>query len=263
MDTKLRKMLTSGTKPHQLKHQTKDSGLKDYRNFVALINPDRRDAFSIQKGDRRLAMIEASDQYSKLAVEEGRTTAEERKEYFAALWGAVEDEASLEWLARYLVYDVHLDDWNPEDIPQTRIRTEQQELNVCPVLRFLQLWQSGDDDPYDLYYVERVQRKDAQGIVVGEFEERTLPLKPMAPWEASQPGHPDPWYKATNLFSAFKDWCRKTGASTAGTSSENAFTQRLAKYVTDTDKPAKNPQGIGFKRRTKHGARYWMCTDSN
>jgi hypothetical protein len=239
MAPRLKQLLTSGTKSHQLKHQTADSHVKDYRNFVALINPDRKNAFKIESGDRRFAMIEASDKYSKLAVDEGRIGVEERKQYFAELWRSVEDEESVEWLVRYLALDVDLNGWTPEDIPNTKVRVELQELNVCPILKFLRVWR--DQTDYELFYVEAVETK-------GIWEDTKRPLESCGALE-----HPR-LYKVVNLLSAFKDWCHKTGAGTDAIS-ENAFAQKLSKYVHDE---SKNPMRFLHKKISKHGKRYWM-----
>jgi hypothetical protein len=243
MGPRLKQLLTSGTKSHQLKHQTADSHVKDYRNFVALINPDRKNAFKIESGDRRFAMIEASDRYSKLALDEGRISAGERKEYFAELWRSVEDEDSVQWLVRYLSFDVDLNGWTPEDIPNTKVRTELQELNVCPILRFLRVWRDQPADDYELFYVQAVETK-------GIWEDTKHPLESCGPLEKPR------LYKVANLLSAFKDWCQKSAAgSDMIRLSENAFAQTLAKYVQNA---TNNPMRIVHKKLIKVGTRYWM-----
>jgi hypothetical protein len=243
-------MLTSGTKSHHLKHETKDSRVKDYRNFVALINPESKDAFTIEQGDRRFAMIEGGDKYSKKALDENKISAHERKAYFVELWKAVEDDASVQWLARYLVYDVYLGGgWTPEDIPTTRVRTEQQELNICPVHRFLLVWKAqstqtvGEANDCDLFYQDKHQNQD------GEWLDCTYALESWHPGNQKQ-------YKAMNLHDAFVGWCKRTGASTSGASNLNAFGQKLSRHLYEE---TKNPHGILHKKSTKRGVRYWMA----
>jgi hypothetical protein len=251
---KLRSILTSSTKDHQLKHQTKDSSMPDYRNFVACVNPDRSDAFNIEIGDRRLAMFEGRDKYSKLAWDEGRITGEERTQYFGALMEAIDDKASLQWLARYLVFDVDLSHWDRENIPRTRVRIEQQELNVCPVLRFVQTWraQTAPND-CDLCYSDHVKNQD------GVLQEQTKALQADKP---NPLGNISNQYKASDLFNAFSSWCKREGTAMVGFANVNSFTQKLSKFTKDEDDPAKTPQGIVSKKRTNAGARYWLRVGS-
>jgi hypothetical protein len=246
----LLRMLTSGTKGHTIKHQTKNSCVKDYRNFVALINPENKDAFDIQQGDRRLAMIQGSDAYSKRAQDENKITADTRKRYFAKLWQAIEDEACVQWIARYFVHDVCLDDWAPEDIPKTRVRAEQQELNACPVLRFLEVWQAqSEENGYALFYDKQVPKTNIHGVNQSAFEEESRPL------EASPSIQERRFYAPADVFQAFKYWCKKTGASTPGASNVNNFGQKLAKYLYDD---TKSPDGILHKKKLKTGYLYWI-----
>jgi hypothetical protein len=243
MGPRLKQLLTSGTKSHQLKHQTADSHVKDYRNFVALINPDRKNAFKIESGDRRFAMIEASDKYSKLALDEGRIGVDERKQYFAELWRSVEDETSVQWLVRYLAFDVDLNGWTPEDIPNTKVRVEQQELNVCPILCFLRVWRDQPAFDYELFYVELVETK-------GVWEDTKRPLESCGSLEKPR------LYKVANLLSAFKDWCQKSAAGSDMIKlGENAFAQTLAKYVHNA---TNDPLRIVQKKFINTGTRYWM-----
>jgi hypothetical protein len=245
------RMLTSGTKGHTLKHQTKDSCVKDYRNFVALINPENRDAFVIQQGDRRFAMIEGSDAYSKRAQDEGRIAADVRKAYFANLWRAIEDEACMRWIARYFVHDVRLDGWTPEDIPETEIRNEQQMLNGCSVLSFLEVWQMQADGS-DLIYTKLVPKKDADGVIQDAHQEEKRTLRANYAFNPSAAGY---LYKPMEVFEAFRDWCKRTNASTTGVGNLNAFGQKLKKYTHDE---TTCPTGVLYKRKTNSGQQYWV-----
>ena len=175
-----------------------------------------------------------------------RITRKEKTAYMEALWRAIEDEACVQWIARYLVYDVDLRDWSPEDIPQTRVRSEQQELNVCPVRRFVESWQS---DEGQLYYTDRVAKKDAMGwdanCFTGTYVEQTHKLEADA----------NTGYNVSNLFSAFKFMCKNAGLSMCGISNANVFAQRLAKYLHD----GKHDRIPGFqKKRESRGVRYYM-----
>jgi uncharacterized Ntn-hydrolase superfamily protein len=244
-----KRMVTGGTKAHMLKHQTKDSCMKDFRNWVALVNLENKDKFTVAPGDRRVTMIEGSDAYSKRAQDEKRITEAQRKLYFEELWRAIEDESTVQWIARYLVHDVCLEDWAPEDIPKTQIRDDQQALHACSVQRFLEVWQSQTGGEHDLFFKKQVPKKDAHGVEQDGFQEETRPLK-MSPHIGA-----NHQYKPSDVFDAFRDWCKRANARMSGATDVNSFTQALRKYTHDK---ATRPQGILHKKRTNAGTLYWV-----
>jgi hypothetical protein len=83
--------------------------IRDHRNFVSIPNE------TIYQGDGKCAVIRASDRYTWLAVDNGKISADVRCAYIAALWAAVDDELSVQWIARFL-RDVKFDGWHPRMI---------------------------------------------------------------------------------------------------------------------------------------------------
>ena len=201
-------------------------------------------------------MIEGSDAYSQRAQDENRVTAEKRREKFDELVQAINDETSVQWLARYLVHDVCLDNWNPEDIPKTKIRCEQQELTVCAVQRFLMAWQaqSEEDHDYVLFYMKEVPKTDIHGRNQMAFEEERRPL------EASPSIEEKRVFKPVDVFYAFKGWGKKTGADTLGVPNLNVFGHKLSMYLYDE---TRSPGGILHKEKRNTGIVYWILKASS
>ena len=115
--------------------------VNDFRSFVCCTN--NADAFKITEGDRRFFCLEASDRYSQRAVDEGRCTATERREYMQKLDKTKNDDEVAYAFFRYMM-SLDLSRFTVEEVFQTELHKEQKSHNECAVKQFLQAVKCGE-----------------------------------------------------------------------------------------------------------------------
>ena len=137
---KLKSLITEGTMRVEPKG-VNAFAVNDHRAFVLCTN--NRDALKICPGSRRFLCLEAGDDLSQKAVDEGRMDKQVRQQYMSRLDDTKNDDEVAYAFFRYCMR-LDLSHFHVGDVPRTELFREQRGHNECIVKLFLEQVKSGE-----------------------------------------------------------------------------------------------------------------------
>jgi len=137
---KLKSLITEGTMRVEPKG-VNAFAMNDHRAFVMCTN--NRDSLKICPGSRRFFCLEANDDLSQKAVDEGRMDRQTRNQYMAKLDATKNsDEVAYAFFRLCMRMDLSL--FHVGDVPRTELFREQRGHNECIIKDFLAQVRSGE-----------------------------------------------------------------------------------------------------------------------